>query len=852
MKKIILRLLPWVIVAALLAALTVFVIIPLFAPEEAAKNDPPIIHIYEGDKKPLTMENDALLFELDPATTHFKVTDKATGEVWLSNPEGAANDTVAVSTNKENLQSTLLVTYATSAGVVERNNFKYSIQDGNYVIKPQEDGSIRVEYAIGEIEKVYMIPVAITKDDFVALTDNMKKSTKKKVTGNYALFDPAKLDADDAEIIAMYPSVQEQPLYILKSSTKEKNKADMEGYFAEAGYTQADYERDMALVAGAKESTKPVFNVTVVYRLDGRDLLVEVPYNEVRYRPEYPITHVTVLPMFGAAGRQDEGFMFIPEGGGALINLNNGKLQQNSYYANVYGWDYATQRKEMKSETRNTFPVFGMSRNGKSFLCMIEGATSYSGVLADISLRYNSYNWLCAKHAVLHNDLYNVSAKTSQLVYMFEKEIPNDVIVQRYRFLDTGSYVDMANAYGDYLRETIPALAEAKASEDMPVSVELIGAIDKTVVKFGLPIDSVVATTTFAQAEEIIADLTGKGVRNLNVRMSGWANGGITQKVFTGVNILGELGGKDGMSKLIKSAGEAGVTVFFDGVNCFAYDSGVLEGFMPFNNAARYTTREQVMLEPFDIVTYQPADWLDSFYLVRPDYAAANASNMIRELGNMNAAGVSFRDIGSMLSADYNPKDTTTREQVKAMNIATMTEAADKGMKVMIKIGNDYAVPYADVITDMELVGTKYGIIDESVPFYQIALHGMKDYTAAPINLAGDYLEEFLRCAEYGSGLNFTFMAEDAKILQDTTHSTLFGSNYSSWAEDAVTMITKYQQDMAGLNQTRIVSHEWLSDSVVATGYENGAVVYVNYGSIEQTVNGVTIPARSYTVERGE
>ncbi len=186
------------------------------------------------------------------------------------------------------------------------------------------------------------------------------------------------------------------------------------------------------------------------------------------------------------------------------------------------------------------------------------------------------------------------------------------------------------------------------------------------------------------------------------------------------------------------------------------------------------------------------------------------------------------------------------------MNIATMQEAHDAGQKVMIKMGNDYAVPYADIITDMDLTGTKYSLIDQSVPFYQIALHGMKDYTGDAINLAGDYMQEFLKCVEYGSGLNFTFMAEDAKILQDTVHSTLFGSNYAAWAEDAAALITKYQQDAAGLNQQRIVSHEQLNDFLTVTGYADGTKVYVNYSSDACTENGITVPARGYAVERGQ
>lgn len=855
MKKIILRLLSCVIVLALLAALVYFVVIPLFTEEEESKLAEVNIMYYEGDtKKKVTMENEELAFELDPANTHFKVTEKATGREWLSNPADAANDPLAVSANKEALQATLIVTYSTSSGTVDMNNFKYSIEGGNYDIVPQEDGSIRVDYAIGKIEKIYQMPTAITKERYDAFVGQMKSSTKKKLSSNYTLYEPEKLDSkkNKDEIIALYPSVTEQALYILKSGTSENNKKKIEGYWAEVNYSAEDFEIDQQLVAGSKDNSGAVFNVSLIYRLDGGDLLVEVPYSEMRYKADYPLTYVTPLPMFGAAGTQDEGFMFIPEGGGALINFNNGKISQNSYYANMYGWDYAVRRKELVNETRNTFPVFGMAKNGASFLCFMEGATSYGGVQADISGRYNSYNWMSAKYNVIHADQYNVSAKTAQLVYMFEKEIPQDTIIHRYRFLETANYVDMANAYGDYLKETYPEMAEAAASEMSPVSVEIVGAIDKTVVKFGVPVDSVFSTTTFAQAEEMISDLVGRGVKNLNVRMAGWANGGVTQQVMTGVDILRELGGKKSMTKLINTAKSLNVPLYFDGVNCFAYDSGVLEGFIAFTDAARYTTREQIVLLPFDVITFQKMDWMDNYYLVRPDYAKANTDNMIAELNKLGAAGVSFRDIGNLLSADYNPKNTTTREEVKALNIQNLKDVKANNQQVMIRVGNDYAIPYADIITDMDLTGTAYSIIDQMVPFYQIALHGMKDYTGEPINLAGDYLQEFLRCVEYGAGLNFTFMAEDAKVLQDTYHTNFFGADYNLWAEEAGEMIARYQADMGGLNQQRIVSHEKLTGYVTVTGYEDGTKVYVNYGSEDYAEGGVSIPARNYTVERGQ
>ncbi len=854
-KKSILRiLLPWMIAAALIAALVIFVGIPLYGPQEEEQLAQPMIAFYEDGKKPLIMENENLLFEMDPATTHFKLTEKATGREWLSNPADADKDKVAVSTNKAVLQSTMIVTYSSSSGTIDFNNYQYSIENGNYTIDQLEDGGIRVNYSVGKIEKVYLLPQATTVERMDTFISAMSKKDEKKVKNVYTLYKPEKVaERDDKdELLAMYPELANQELYVLKADTSESNKKKIAGYFETAGYTQADFDLDQQYVAGKAETSNAVFNVSVIYRLDGEDFVVDVPYSEMRYRAEYPITAVTVLPMFGATGVEEEGFMFVPEGGGALIRYNNGKLSQNSYYANMYGWDYASERTEVVNETQCSFPVFGMTKNGGSFLCMLEGAESYAGIQADISMRYNSYNWACAKYTVLHSDRYNVSAKTAQLVYMFEKQLPEDTISQRYRFLDSDSYVDMAAAYGDYLRQKHPELVNAGASEEMPVSVELLGAIDKTVVKWGMPVDSVVAATTFDDASGIIEELLDGNVKNMSVRFSGWANGGVSQKVLNNVRVQRQLGGKKGMEQLIAYAKEQNVPLYFDGVSCFAYRSGLLQNFIPYRDAARFTTREQVQLYPYSVVTFLPAEYFDPYYLVQPAFAREKASNLIAALKERKAEGVAFRDIGSLLSGDYNPKNTTTRETVKQMNLDTIAEAKAAGQKVLVKEGFDYVLPYVDLVTDVNLSGTNYSIIDELVPFYQMAIHGMVDYTGQPINLSADWQTELLRCAEYGSGLNFTFMEESGRILQETNHSGYFGACFDDWGEDAIEIISAYQQAMKGLNQQVMNRHEALGRHVTVTGYENGTQVYVNYGTEDCTVEGQTVPARSYLVTGGE
>ena len=848
------KLIPWLIVLVILALLVVFVFIPLYTPEDKSSEMPPEVSFYEGSADPVVMENEFLCFELDPSTTYFTVTDKRSGEVWRSNPQNAASDPIAVTANKEALQSTLIMQYSTDSSTFQINNFKYSIEKGTYALDVQND-CIAVTYSIGKtIEKKYCIPQAITEERYKQFKSAMGGKNAKTVDSNYSKYtlDSITKKGNKDEILAMYPEVENQTLYILKSDLKANAKQKMETCFAAGGYTWEDYELDLQLVAGSQSKSDGVFNITVYYRLDGGDLVVEIPYGEMRYSNGYTINSVTPLPMFGAAGTDEEGFMLVPEGGGALIDFNNGKTTQNAYYANLYGWDYAIARTEAVSETRSDYPVFGVSKGDASFICILEKCDAYAGIQADISGRNSTYNSISAKFNVMHTDRYNVSAKTENMVLISEREMPQDTVTQRYRFLQEGGYVAMAKAYGEYLTDTNADFAAGSVTETPPVCVELVGAIDKTVVTAGLPVDRVLSVTSFDRCGEIMEEMQGAGIRNLSVRVTGWSNGGVNQSVLTSVKVVSAMGGEKGMKSLIKKASAAGVDLYFDGISCFAYDSNLLDGFSPFTDAARHTTRAQVELNPYDVATYQEATYMDAeYYLVRPDYADEMTDNLINFLDEKGAAGVAFRDIGRLLSADYNRKAIYTRQKVEAMNVAAMQRARSKGLKVSIKRGNAYAVPYADLVTNMNFTGTRYSILDEHVPFYQIALHGKVNYTGEAINIASDHVEELLACAEYGAGLSFAFMAEDTLVLQDTLYTGYYAAYYENWRESAAEMAVRYQTEMAGLYSLRITDHCRLDGDVTVTTYEDGTKVYVNHGMLPYEDGAVEVPARDYRVIRG-
>ena len=240
---------------------------------------------------------------------------------------------------------------------------------------------------------------------------------------------------------------------------------------------------------------------------------------------------------------------------------------------------------------------------------------------------------------------------------------------------------------------------------------------------------------------------------------------------------------------------------------------------------------------------------MEEHVLLRPSVCVTLMQSLADYAGNLNV-GVGFEDVGYMLSGDYNPRRAVSREASMEMQIEKLAEIRAAGTPIVMPVGNEYVLPYASLITDLNLNGKDYLLIDQKVPFYEIAIHGLVDYTGSAINLTGNAVDTVLKCAETGAGLSFTFFAEDADILQGTEYMDFFGANYDGWKDKANAFATRYEKEMAGLNNQYITEHRILADGVTATVYEDNTVVYVNKTTAEYTDGSVKIPAKDYLVER--
>lgn len=807
----------------------------------------------EATEEEVLIENENLELHFQPTTTQFYVVDKKNGKTWYSNPVDGENDPKALGIHKKDLLSTLGIKYNTESGsATTMTSYASSVEKGNYSFEKIDNG-IRVNYTIADMEREYIIPTGVGETRFNQFFDKVDESKKALIKGNYKTYDINKVRKGEnkEELLALYPAYETEKVYVLRDVSNKQLTIMMEELFAAAGYSQEEYEIDTAALSGGKVKDIPMFNISVEYTLEENSLLVSIPMDKIVYKNKYPLTEVKPLAFFGAGSTTDDGFIFVPDGSGALINFNNGKQTQSVYKSNVYGHDYAMYRDFLIDDNRANLPVFGISHSDGAFLCVMEQGSAHGIIEAMVSGYLNSYNYATANYSMVRSALMDISAKSDATIRRFQEALPEETISQRYIFIEDNSYTDMAIAYRDYVMSRYPEL-EKKTVSDLPVAVELVGAVDRTKHVFGIPTTQPDELTSYKEAQGIIEKLVNGGMTDLSIKYNGWFNDGILHGAPNKVKLISELGSKKEFKSLVKYTEDNDVDLYLASNFQYVYNNTSLDNYVAIRDTAKYVSGKIVELYPFSTIFYGKADWLDEYTIAKPKYYLKNIDSYAKEIADLGVKNIAFRDIGETLAADYDTKKGISREEVMKLQESKLGKLQEDGYKIMVQSGNFYTLPYADFVVDLNLSSRGYNIIDENIPFTEIAFHGLVSYAGSALNLAQDYENALLKTVETGAGLYFIFMDADGFELRDSKYVHFFSSDFNNWEDSVKELYSDMKADLGHLYNQYIVNHEKLAEGVYMTEYEDGTQVVVNYNKDAYTYHGKEVPAKNYLVEGGK
>lgn len=787
----------------------------------------------------LVAQTDGAALYYHPDTTEIAVIDRRSGKVWRSNPANRDGDAIASPEEKQRLDSQASIHLRDSIGTLTvMNNFAESVQRKQFQVEGI-DGGIRITYTLGDQSLgIEALPKRISKQRMQdKVLSKLDEATAKYVSNRYF---PLK---NNEEVLERLDAAVNRGLVLGR----------MLDAFERAGYTAEDlaFDNKENGISDGAAAEKPNFTIVMEYRLDGDSLVVNVPASRIQESKGYQIRSLELLNFFGAAGTDEQGYMLVPDGSGSLIHLNNGKFREEVYVQRVYGDDENnnSRRRGQVAESAR-LPVFGMKSGDNALFAVIEKGDGVASIQADVSGRQNAYNRVFASFQLRGEDWLDIyKGNTVDSVKLLTDSRYTGELQVRYSFLsgDDADYSGMAKRYRQYLeaRSVLKPLKLA-ADADMPFYLDVLGAVDKRKSFLGIPYKGIVPMTTFEQAGQIADRLEDRGVVNLQMRYLGWFNGGLNHKVPVRVKLDGELGTKSELAGLADRLQAMGGKLFPD--IAFQHVLRESQSFHPASDAARFVTREQAKLSPIDRGFNAMNNDRGSYYLLSPAKLPYFVDRFIDSYRSYGLDAVSLRDLGDLLNADFRVNRVIFRETAEEIVAEQLGKLKERYPNLILTGGNAYALRYADQLVNVPMASSRFNITDQTIPFYEMVLHGYKHYAGSPINMDDeqDLEEHLLRSIEYGAAPHFLWSYESSSKLKFTPYDAMFSTRYSDWLDPAVDLYKRVNEALAPLQSVAISRHLQHAPGVIEVRYDNGTSIYVNYTDQPVAIHGVTIDAKSF------
>jgi hypothetical protein len=567
---------------------------------------------------------------------------------------------------------------------------------------------------------------------------------------------------------------------------------------------------------------------------------------------EFLVTAIDLLPFFGAAGPEKEGYMVVPDGTGALIGLNNGKAVTGNYQANVYGNDLAIQP-EQRFATQKTasLPVFGIKTQDSGLVAIITEGDAIARIEANVSGGRTSYNFLFAGFTLRQTDSFTIFDRTGKprdYPVLDKAPLTSTNLQVQYRFLGStdNGYVRMADVYRGHLAAAEDLSLDAKAS-DGGLYLDFYGAVMKTKPALGIPVNTLVPLSPFRDVVDAVKSLEAKGVDAFVLRMINATDADTKMKAPKNPSPSVRLGGATGYRALQEAVGEENVYLSVDPIQVRT-NGWILKTLA--------TTSQTVMGLPAYARLYDLSsgvrDESDRWYLLSPLVAAEMfTSYSARAARSALTRRIAVTGFGNSLHSDFG-KATVNREMAMEAYATALSAAKAGGAAILLAGSNAYAVGSADRLTDVPSTTSGYGVCDAEIPFVQMVLDGLVEYACEPINLSSNPRRAFLKAVESGSQLHYSFITGNPIELRDSELQWLFGADWRGWSDQVAADYARYSEMTVATEGARIVGHEILADDFSKVTYANGTVVLVNCSRIIQYDGGSPVNPMDFRVEAGE
>ena len=570
---------------------------------------------------------------------------------------------------------------------------------------------------------------------------------------------------------------------------------------------------------------------------------VLIPDSSIEESGKAQMMDLEVLPFFGNAKAGTAGYAFVPDGCGALIRYDNPDhvADASSIFSwNIYGSntpDIDRILAEKNEDVQVMVPVFGVKQGDHAFTAIVEkgdteasikvypsGAVPYYRVAPEFHYRH-TYTLSGSKISLTTESSANV--KTSR-----ERIAGDRSLHYVFSAGDDSTYSGMAQIYKRYLDEKKLLNHTMSDNEALPLQLEILMGTTEQRMLF----DKYIPMTTYKQAADMVSALHFDGIDTVDCYLTGWYKKGKGSNVSS-YKPESKLGGKKGLQELNEILIGRGDTMTLQTDAQLIQDASLRDNIVR-HNATRDESQLVMSSANKKAFLCSPQTLLERFWkLINP----------MRSLP-LKETGLQLDHAGKILYGDHNKNKTTLRSQSLETYQKIFKEGKKEGL-LSVTGGNAYTFADADRILDIPVNTSGLGILDEAVPFLQMVLHGNIGYSSIPGNLFNNQTKDFLKWIEYGCLPYYRLTYESAANMRYTTSNVLYSSQFSQWQSKVTEVCSQLKQDVGNTYKAQMLSHEQITEDVACIKYDNGTIVYVNYGKNSyKLTQGETIAAESYLI----
>ena len=593
--------------------------------------------------------------------------------------------------------------------------------------------------------------------------------------------------------------------------------------------------------------SKYKFGMTLEVELTEDGVIASVPDESiVEDGEDYFIGTISVYPYLGHSYLdQKEGYMFIPDGNGALIYLEDKEGRFRSGFTSmIYGDDpgFARQSASNLWQDHNIIndankviaPVFGMAHTseGIAYLAVVEKGAERASIIANPNGANVDYNRIYARFTerVVFTQ-YNGNNSSSAYQTAETGRSHSDLQVH-WIFLagDDANYCGMANAYRAYLLERGDLVPSADNSYN--TRVDFLGS-DRESWVVGT---SAVVMTTTDDIREIYEDLKKEGVTDLFSVYKGWQKGGIYNLPIGSYKADSKIGGTGDLTSLMEEAENAGIQFYL-------YNDALRLN--PVESSSVFNVVKQINRRRFSESTYK--DVYEEFLYLIPSRTGTLLGQFVNSctkkgVNNLALAGITNTLYSNYYDNVFYSRHNTAEEYDKIFGqIAGQTD-------LVMEQPFAYLWKYTDAFLDMPLYTSNHMYEDESIPFMSIVLKGVMPMYSEYVNFEANKQEFFLKMVETGTFPSFYITKESSSDLVNTNSSDIYSSQYDVYRDTMIAYARELAEINAKVEGAYIVSHEIRENNVTVVTYGNGVKIYLNYGSSAVQTDGYTIEGMSIKV----